>query len=311
MKKSFVQLVTFGILVFVAVSCKKKDDTSPQPATLATAERSIITDDNNSDAEFDDLASVEDEALTASDMGMREEAENQTKLPSPGNAVPVPAATKPDTIKNDTNGESLKCATVIHDKNNRTITIDFGTTGCVGKDARTRKGKITIVYSGEGKFYQTVGNSFTTTYTNYEVDGIKINGKRTSTYKGENTIEIKVEDASLTYPDGKKITWKATRTRKQTAGLGTRRWNDDKFTINGTSEGVTREGTKFKADLKDLVIDLTCPVGFKRFPTSGTRTVSFGANYENSRTVDFGSGTCDLKLMVKTVGNANIEVNFE
>ncbi|MCS7005872.1 MAG: hypothetical protein NZM38_11180 [Cytophagales bacterium] len=298
MKKK-IRIGLFCIIGLVA--CGGKNEILRTPFPLTSSERSVFQDENSGEGEFDELSSIDNEAMNATSSNSRAESEF--------------LAWHRDTIRGLDSAQAIWCANILHNQTERKILIDFGS-GCLGKDGRFRKGKISIEYiPANGRdfvsLYAAVGNKIITTYDKFEVDGINITATRTSTYKGDNTVEVKVEGGIIAYPDGKKITWNSLRTRKQIAGMATRRWSDDRFLLNGNTEGITKDNIKFRTTLRDIIIDLTCPVSLKRFPTSGTRIVSFGERYENSRTFEFGNGDCDRKISLRTTDGKSTEITLD
>ena len=79
------------------------------------------------------------------------------------------------TVENE--DSPIRCATKTHDKENKTIIIDFGE-GCEGPHGRVRSGKIIITYT-DRKFVS--GAVHTMTFENFYIDGKMVEGKRTRT----------------------------------------------------------------------------------------------------------------------------------
>ena len=73
--------------------------------------------------------------------------------------------------------DRMTCAVVTVDRENLTITIDFGD-GCTDPRGRTRSGKIIIVHS---EFWYEFGGTITTTLENYVVNERAIEGTRVVT----------------------------------------------------------------------------------------------------------------------------------
>lgn len=179
-----------------------------------------------------------------------------------------------------------------------TITIDFGTTGCVGLDGRTRKGSVTAVLSDS---MRKAGSVRTITFSNYQVSNVSgtqfvtIAGTHTLTnnglVNGNPSFTATMTNGNLTFPDGTTRTWNATRTRTQTAGYGTATRADDVFSWTGTATGTNRYGIAYTATITTaLEKAVACAWIGKGVVevTSGTRT----------RTIDYGTGTCDDQAVV-------------
>ena len=115
------------------------------------------------------------------------------------------------------------------------IEIDFGAS-CKGRDGRTRSGKIISSYTGR---LMVPGKSSTTTFENYKVDFISVEGSYTIRNTGSaNTrqFSIEVSGVKLTKPNGSSSVRCSHRVITQTVGLGTPELHiDDIFTITGQS----------------------------------------------------------------------------
>jgi hypothetical protein len=89
------------------------------------------------------------------------------------------------------------CVSVRRDSNmdGVTVTLDFGTTGCVGRDGRVRKGRIIIeAQSMEIK----AGNVRHISFSEYNVDGHRISGQITNTIlsrQGQYQWEVEIVDS--------------------------------------------------------------------------------------------------------------------
>jgi hypothetical protein len=194
------------------------------------------------------------------------------------------------------------CATVTYDTTvtPRVVTIDFGTTGCLCKDQKTRKGKIIITYTGQ---FKDSGKVVTVSFSNYFVQGNRVEGSKTWTNKGRIggfiTYDI-VVDGRITKADGTVITWASTRRWQWTKGESTMGRIDDEYTIlaGSTSEGTHKNGGHYKATVtKDLVRRVSC----HQF-VSGV--VEFTPDSKPTRTIDFGNGDCDDIATVSVNGHS-------
>lgn len=130
----FTCLITFS-------SCKK-DNTANQPADTPAVAATIdaTQSDAVAEAQYDDVFNITME-VQASDVGedIGIDAGVGVIYGNTTNPEGTPTGT-PDSI-------SSRCFTVsviphIAHQFPKTVTIDFGTTGCIGKDGKTRKGKI-------------------------------------------------------------------------------------------------------------------------------------------------------------------------
>lgn len=171
----------------------------------------------------------------------------------------------------------------------KTVTIDFGT-GCTGPDGRTRRGKIVTVYTGQ---LIVPGSEATTTFENYYVDSIHVEGRHKIKNNSTSAVRIftrTVINGKLTRPSGNYIKWDATHTLTQTAGLGTPVFPlDDEFDITGGATGEHyRNGTTHtwsRLILQPLHKKFTC-----NWITSGIVKISLDGNEAR---LNFGNGNCD------------------
>jgi hypothetical protein len=101
------------------------------------------------------------------------------------------------------------------------IIMDFGA-GCTGRDGRTRSGKIISTYTNR---LFVSGAKATTTFENYMVDSIKVQGTHIITNQGETISascirhkwKVIVENAKLIKPNGNYTEWNSTKTITQDA----------------------------------------------------------------------------------------------
>lgn len=195
------------------------------------------------------------------------------------------------------NSESNTCATVTLNPPDlttfpKTVTIDFGTTGCTDQYFITRKGKLTAVFTD---YLHHAGAHVHVTFDNYYVNGAKVEG----TYDLANTTGITdptrtfkdtVTNGKITTIDGKVCTWNSTRYSTQTAGFSTlTTLLDDEYTGGGHSSGIGFNGKTFDATSTNIVWKLAC-----RWLVKGTVTI-YSNNDPKPIVVDFGDGSCDNK----------------
>ena len=185
----------------------------------------------------------------------------------------------------------IHCAVRTHDKDNKTITIDYGD-GCEGKFGRIRSGKIIITYTN--RIYMP-GAVVTTTFDNYVCDGKQIEGTRIRTNISESTEEnikfrIVLEGGKITDEDGSTITreadWEVTRVRTANP------INDERIRT-GSASGTESQG-------RATLLPFTDPIVWKRgcltrprmmIPVQGSKT----KEYEDGMIcmVDYGDGECE------------------
>lgn len=180
----------------------------------------------------------------------------------------------------------------------KTITIDFGTEGCLVRDSVTKKGKIIINQSGP-----QFGESWTKviTFEDYYVNDNKIEGTHTIVFtRGANpTWVTTVTDGQITTPDGVIRTRNAVHTRRQVEGMDTPRIRiDNVFEITGNGSGTRKDGKAFSTVITEpLVVSHDC-----RWIRKGIKTLTLEGR--NDITIDYGSGTCDNKAMASQDGTS-------
>ncbi len=189
------------------------------------------------------------------------------------------------------------------------IVMDFGT-GCTSRDGRTRSGKIIAIYTNR---LFVPGAKATTTFEDYMVDSIKVQGTLTITNEGEvisaictrHKWKVVVENAKLSKPNGNYTEWNSTKTIAQVEGTCTP-FNhfDDIYKIEGSARGKVKRG--------DLLIawnsEITEPLIKKficRWLVKGAIRVA-RLNLTNSSpwvaTINYGNGDCDNKAVVTING---------
>jgi len=184
----------------------------------------------------------------------------------------------------------------------KTMTIDFGSSNCLCNDGKYRKGKIIAILSGK---YRTAGTVITVTLDQYYVNDNHVQGTKTitnlgriGTYNGGNNLKysVVVTNASITTPDGT-ISWNSTRTREWIAGESTPTiLLDDVYMITGSANGTDVNGNTFTVTITSaLRVAFSC-----RWIESGTLDIT--PQGLATRTVDFGSGSCDNQATVTING---------
>lgn len=188
----------------------------------------------------------------------------------------------------------------------KTITIDFGTEGIIGKRGNMLKGKLIVVISDR---MWKVNSSKTITFDNFYVNENKITGSKTITNKGLNAERnpystISVKD-TVTRADGTQVIWTSERTRERIDNGGTPlNYTDDKFSITGSSSGVNAKGVAYT-----MVIEPTNPLiaynNYRHF-VKGSVTIS---TEKRTALMDYGDGTKDDKATV-TINGVTKEIRL-
>ncbi|TAF67815.1 MAG: hypothetical protein EAZ55_01995 [Cytophagales bacterium] len=275
-RKNFLKVSFLLILGTVAFyGCKINDKSQNEVVNQATQ------DNASSEGEFDDVSSISNDVLSSVNLGRTEETQEQYECATV-------------TISLDpTKGQTY-----------RRVVIDFGT-GCKAFNGRTRKGKMVVELTNRPS---VVGSIVTTTFDNFFVNDVKVEGTHTTTNVTTNAnspeYTVSVRDAKLTFPDGTTATWKADRRRTWSAGFSTRSIEDDEFRITGANEGTNRKGVKYVVAITNaLVLKPSCWARGIFKPVAGIVTVTTD---NNVATIDYGDGACNNTFTVTINGKTYV-----
>jgi hypothetical protein len=172
------------------------------------------------------------------------------------------------------------------------ITIDFGT-GCIGRDGRTRKGKIIVTYTGH---LFIPGNSATTTFDGYYIESIKVEGTHKLTNTGttdKKSYTTQITNAKLSQLNGNYIQWNSEKTIAQIEGAATPLIGiDDAYNITGQAGGAVQKDGKYFQWSTLITAPLT-----KRFTCRwiARGALSLKKGNDAVAVLDYGSGGCDNK----------------
>lgn len=262
LKKLIPALLVLSI-AFVSACRKDRDDLD---------DTTVASDNEQSETFSNDVMNIADNAAKTGSAGFRTSADNAIY-------------------------EGLsQCASVIHDtvSNPKMLTIDFGTVNCLCADGRNRRGKIIVTYTG--RYFET-GAVKTMNFDNFYRNDNKLEGTRTITNngldnQGRMNWTINAQNMKITKSNGKVHTWNSVRTRTMIAGYDTQIWTDDVYEITGSASGINANGLNYTANItKALHRAMNC-----RWIDSGT--IEITPEGKNTRTVDFGNGTCDDQATV-------------
>lgn len=186
--------------------------------------------------------------------------------------------------------ERVLCAVVTRDYPNKTVTIDFGNTNCVGRDGRARRGKIIVRYDSTQFWAANCHHTFT--FDNYFVNDNQVTGTKVVTVMqqgiaGNRSVESHLQ--ILLANNGGTIVWNSERTRTMSAGSTTPlNILDDEYTVTGTTSGTAANGENFTFSVQTpLLRKILCPRHFVQ------GTVLRQRDNRADITVDFGNGDCD------------------
>jgi hypothetical protein len=279
-------LVLSGLLLF---SCKDKE-------TEPDLDQNTTTDNANSQSLSDDLVKVTEDALTTN-----------------GNA------------KMSAAGSGISCASIDTTKPNSNTTVYTLTfSGGICADGKTRSG--TVVATLTGSSYNTPGASLSIVTSNYTVNGVKLEGKKTVTCLSNTNNQpvhtIEVSDgagtgyAKITYSNGDIAQWKSQRTRTLVSGGGDNDITNNVYDIttttgvgNPAASGINRNGRSYTIDIvSPLRVDFNCFANnTARYPTQGVLNIN--PSGKTTRSIDYGNGTCDNAVTV-TINNKSYNVTL-
>lgn len=187
----------------------------------------------------------------------------------------------------------------------KTVVLDFGA-GCTSHGHR-RSGKITTVYTGR---LIEPGMSATTTFDNYTIDSLSIEGTQTitnSTTPGGNQRQFTTEvtNAKLSKPNGNYQEWNASRAISQIEGNGTALPGDDIFRVTGHSAGKTKRGDLIVLWTSEIEEPLIKRFNCRWFSKGSVKTTRSGlpSGTPWNAVLDFGTGNCDNKAELTINGN--------
>ncbi len=198
------------------------------------------------------------------------------------------------------NGMSFaSCANVTLNQAQKQITVDFGTTNCLCKDLRFRRGTLLITYTTN---YWDSGNVVTITPQNYFVNDYGIAGTKTLSHKGNDQNGdphwgVMVNGQISKPNNGGSFSWSSNRTHTWVEGSSTPlNWTDDVWSLSGTASLLSSSQVQWDVQItKALQRALNCPwvdEGTLRIDRSGVQT----------RTLDYGAGSCDNDAVLSIAG---------
>ena len=271
----------FLLAILALVSCKKTEETITKPdAFNSNSNVSAATDNSIANLMFEEVYKQVDYSSTY----MKDSCGGKKSL----NAYPCATVTLGA-------GEFNLTTWPKH------VTVDFGTSGCVGSDGRTRKGK--VIYTASNWMHES-GSVCTVTPENFYVDGYKIEGSKTITNQGLNasqhlTYQVVVTNGLITHPNGEHHTWASNRVTEWISGNATLLYPwDDKFSSTGTASGVTRTNSNYTITIDNanpLITEWIC-----KYIEQGKLTIVVGT--QPSVLVDYGTGACDANASFTIYG---------
>lgn len=192
--------------------------------------------------------------------------------------------------------------------NNRAIVINFGE-GCTSPKGVTRKGKIMVYFSA---LSLEAGTEVLITFDGYEVNGLKLEGRRKIINRGFNAegnfflFETIISAGKVTWPDGTFSTLEGEFEKKLYLPSDDRGF---KVEVTGGAGGKTRLGIGFISIIeKPLTYFQSCTDKGNWVPSSGSILLTVGG--DSNFLIDYGNGDCDKKAAVSHNGKTvNLSVD--
>jgi hypothetical protein len=285
-----ILFIVFSVATMALFSCKREKETD----TFA-ADAQITQDQNQADNEVEDVASLQDDIMSRfGDQLMR-------------------VATSDSVMVYD----SCATVTITRRGSNATgnILVDFGTTGCLGRDGRMRKGKIRFTFTERMRM---PGAVITTTFENYAVkprlanDYVMVDN---SSNKVTTNVGNEITSANpigqfrreinmrINFADGTSFTWAGTKNVAWNLGVLGNRW-DNVYTLKSGSglSGNGRNGTPYTVVVdQDVVRKAECALLGIYKPVSGQITIQHS---NKTKTINYGNGSCDRSVTVTINGRS-------
>jgi hypothetical protein len=177
----------------------------------------------------------------------------------------------------------------------KTITIDYGTTGCTGLNGYLRKGKISYTLN---RRLLSDGAVVNVSFDNYSVNGYRLEGNYTITNNGSANglnFTVQLTGGKVTYPNGNWYTKTTNTTWVQSAGQGTLVILDDEYNVTGNGTFTDMDGNILTAASRSALLRKVSCVN----TVSGQADLTYN---QVSGLLDFGSGGCDKNALITIAG---------
>jgi uncharacterized lipoprotein YehR (DUF1307 family) len=196
------------------------------------------------------------------------------------------------------NGRISSCGTFAYDEQTKTVTMDFGTTGCTStKTGKTIKGKVSYQFTGTP---QSGNFSGKITYETFSVNGNTITGIMTYAVElATSKVTTTMSNIKVTGADGKSVNITSSTSVSTYNNNGTAQdVSDDTFSISNTSSGTSRDGSTYSIKTTSpMVTKVSCVQTGFYYPVSGVMEVIVG---KITSKIDWGNGTCDKSITITT-----------
>ena len=287
-----ITIAAFAVLLSLfVISCQKENSFSNSATSVTEEEAKVYSDESTqTEASFDDAEDVSmiaaEEEGDASTYGRSETANHY--LP---------------------NFEELRlrlgpCATITITPNDstypKTITIDFGTNGCLCADGKYRRGAIVIHLTAP---IRRPGAVMTITFVEFYLNRAHVEGTKiiSNLSEGGNIkFTVQVVGGKVTFPNGRGYQYQGLKYVRQIEGGSTRTCRDDVYSIEGRSNTEFNNGVTVNLNTETpLIKKVVCP-----WISNGLLKIKI-----NDRVLflDYGApnnGDCDNKALL-TWNNGN------
>jgi hypothetical protein len=279
------------MLSLFIVSCQKENSFSSSTTSVSDDDAQVYSDESaQAEASFDDIEDVSriaaEEEGDASMYGRSEDLNRR-----------IPTF---DELR-------LRigpCATITVSPNDstypKTITIDFGPTGCLCADGKFRRGAIIIHLTAP---IRRSGAVMTITLVDFYLNRAHIEGTKVVSNLSDNgniKFTVQVVGGKVTFPSGRGYQYEGLKYVKQIEGGSTRIIRDDVYNIEGRSKTTFNNGLTVNLNTESaLVKKVVCP-----WISDGVLKIKI-----NDRVLflDYGApnnGDCDNKALL-TWNNGN------
>ncbi|MCB0643761.1 MAG: hypothetical protein KDC44_19070 [Phaeodactylibacter sp.] len=184
----------------------------------------------------------------------------------------------------------------------RTVTIDYGQEGCEGPHGHIRKGVIEVFLTDS---MSMVGAERTVSFLDFSIDDVQILGSKVLVNMGPNADDQptagRTVELQFLFPNDQEASWSASQTITLIEGSSTTAFLDNVWQIEGSGEGINRNGVPFSSQIVEpLIKPRSCP-----WIVSGIRTVTVN---DLQRSLDFGDGECDRKATLTRADGSTLEI---
>ncbi|RFS16160.1 hypothetical protein [Emticicia sp. C21] len=300
MKNNFLKIASLCIALGVAVTActKDADNNSVTPdaqSAAVVADNQTIQDGSEDVYELvDDVTFLPFGGRNFRETGGGDKGKHGGHFPSLGIGWDKPWR-----------GRFDNCADVSKTVANNTITIVYDYTsvadGVCDDKAVGGKMTISIPVKPDSGFSGTLTR--TVTYENLKRDTLVVNGTHTITTtvaNGKATVSEKLANITITNTNTNKIITYTSTKKRAVDNKGTATKDDDESQTTGTTNAKSSDGTEFTANItKTLIVKRSCKDS-RGFPVSGTIEIKPFSG--DTKIVDYGDGTCDLKYTVTVNG---------